>query len=201
MYFSLDIKEEEFSNKNTHKKKDKFNQKNDATAISGENSTDQKGNICANINNSSTKLASVNATNGDKNKQIMNALPQELINRIRESGKRKCISVIEPIVPNKKQRIARTLENSPPTIQNKASSFVVPNTVQLDHDYCYNSNVPRNDKKKDSGFESAEEDERTVIEKQPMVKNADGKLMVSLLKVCNIHKNVSSSVPMYSEPR
>lgn len=200
MYFSLDIKEE-FSNKNTHKKKDKFNQKSDTTAISGENFTDQKGNNCANINNASNKPASVNATHGDKNKQIMNALPQELINRIRESGKRKCISVIEPIVPNKKQRIARTLENSPLAIQNKAPSFVVPNTVHLDHDYCYNSNVPKNDKKKDSGFESAEEDERTVIEKQPMVKNADGKLMVSLLKVCDIYENSSSSVPMYSEPR
>lgn len=187
MYFSLDIKEE-FNNKNTHKKKDRFNQKNDLQAISSESSADQKGNISVNVNNSTTKPASVNATNGDKNKQIMNALPQELINRIRESGKRKCISVIEPIVPNKKQRISRTLENSSPAIQ-KAPSFVVPNTVQLDHDYCYNSNVPKNDKKKDSGFESAEEDERTVIEKQPMVKTADGKLMVSLLKVCGIHEN------------
>lgn len=114
----------------------------------------------------------------------MNALPQELINRIRESGKRKCISVIEPIVPNKKQRTSRSLENAMPISQNKTPTFVVPYTVQLDHDYCGHSNArPKSDKKKDSGFESAEEEERTIIEKQPMVKNADGKLMVSLLKV------------------
>lgn len=130
---------------------------------------------------SSTKSNYVMATNLDKNKQIMNALPQELINRIRESGKRKCISVIEPIVPNKKLRTARATE---PAVTQTKNSFMAPNIVQLDHDYCCLSKTrSKTDKKKDSGFESAEEDERTIIEKQPMVKNADGKLMVSLLKV------------------
>lgn len=107
-----------------------------------------------------------------------------MINRIRESGKRKCISVIEPIVPTKKQRASRTIEQ-PPTSELNKSSAVIPNTVQLDHDYCSHSSVrPKmNSKKKDSGFESADEEERTIIEKQPMIKNADGKLMVSLLKV------------------
>ncbi|KAJ8985029.1 hypothetical protein NQ317_016940 [Molorchus minor] len=65
---------------------------------------------------------------------------------------------------------------------NKIVKSVSSESVQLDHDYCSNGSYPDH-LKKDSGFESAEEDERTIIGKQPMVKNADGKLMVSLLKI------------------
>lgn len=153
-------------------------------SIADHNSHKSISNIWVNnLNVSSTRPNSVLAANIDKNKQILNALPQELINRIRESGKRKCIAVIEPIVPNKKQRASRTVD-TPTTITQTKPTFVVPNIVQLDHDYCsFSSSRTKNDKKKDSGFESGEEEERTVIEKQPMVKNADGKLMVSLLKV------------------
>lgn len=119
----------------------------------------------------------------NKNKQILDSLPQELIARIKESSKRKPISVIEPI-PNKNKRNT--------TIQKDVKSKplkLVCESIQLDHDYCgflttnhYNK-VP----KKDSGFESAEEDERSLIKHQPMVKNIDGKLMVSLLKCNTIH--------------
>lgn len=164
---------------NTYKQKDKLIK--DTVEVHREQKPQKTySNICA--NNPSSPYFKPVSTNIDKNKQITNILPQELINRIKESGKRKCISVIEPIVPNKKQRVSRTAETSSHVAQTK-SIFVVPNTVQLDHDYCSHPNVSKNDKKKDSGFESAEEEERTVIEKQPMVKNADGKLMVSLLKV------------------
>ncbi|KAI4462105.1 peroxisome proliferator activated receptor gamma coactivator 1 pgc-1 -related [Holotrichia oblita] len=57
-------------------------------------------------------------------------------------------------------------------------------TVQMDHDYC----ISANSSKKDSGFSSCEEDERSLLRNQPTVKTADGKLMVSLLKVNTIKK-------------
>lgn len=117
-----------------------------------------------------------------KSKQILEALPQELIKRIKESGKRKPISVIPPI-PNKKPRLGpRVQESSPQLVKNKFSKLVNSDAVQLDHDYCTSlSPYPKNPKK-DSGFESSEEDERAILRNQPTVKNADGKLMVSLLK-------------------
>lgn len=173
------------SNKNnTSKNKDKLIESKIIPIPSDLKSSNMISNICVNNFSNSLTRPSLIARTMDKNKQIINGLPQELIKRIKESGKRKCISVIEPIVPNKKQRTSRTIEPLVSTTQTNSSTFIVPNTVQLDHDYCSHTNVrSKNDKKKDSGFESAEEEERTVVEKQPMVKNADGKLMVSLLKV------------------
>lgn len=56
------------------------------------------------------------------------------------------------------------------------------NIIRLDHDYC--SKPYHEQTKREQNFSSIEEDERAIMMKQPMVKNADGKLMVSLLKVC-----------------
>ncbi|XP_057667479.1 uncharacterized protein LOC130900704 isoform X2 [Diorhabda carinulata] len=129
------------------------------------------------------------------NKQIADSLPPELIARIKESGKRKTISVIDPI-PARKRGYPR-----PHDISNQQSKKKINNSVQttvdaihLDHTYCSVglAQYPKNPKK-DSGFESAEEDDRTVIGTQPTVKNADGKLMVSLLKVNTIHPNKVNS--------
>lgn len=125
------------------------------------------------------------------NKQILDSLPRELIARIKESGKRKPISVIPPI-PAKKRGGPRMQEMAQLN-RNKITKLVTMETVQLDHDYCSfgarDETYPKNPKK-DSGFESAEEDDRTIIGKQPTVKNADGKLMVSLLKVCVIKNDI-----------
>ncbi|KAJ8928327.1 hypothetical protein NQ314_019124, partial [Rhamnusium bicolor] len=126
-----------------------------------------------------------------KNKQIIDSLPQELIARIKESGKRKTISVIPPI-PNKKRGGPRMQEAGAQLTRNKLIKLVSSETVQLDHDYCTLNNSPYPKcPKKDSGFESAEEDDRAIMRKQPMVKNADGKLMVSLLKVNTIRNTES----------
>lgn len=120
-----------------------------------------------------------------KSKQILEALPQELITRIKESGKRKPISVIPPI-PNKKRCSSKIHETAIQTTKNKLLNLANSETVHLDHDYCSAlSPYPKNPKK-DSGFESAEEDERTLLKNQPTVRNTDGKLMVSLLKVNTI---------------
>lgn len=119
-----------------------------------------------------------------KSKQILDALPEELIKKIKESGKRKPISVI-PAIPNKKRCVQRIPETN--TLNKiKAAS---PNAVRLDHDYCSSLSPYPKHPKKDSGFESSEEDERAIIRNQPTVKNADGKLMVSLLKVNTIKPN------------
>lgn len=124
----------------------------------------------------------------NKSKQILGALPQELITRIKESGKRKPIPVIPPI-PNKKRCSSRVQELEP---KNKLTKLTNSETVQLDHDYCnLVSPYPKNPKK-DSGFESAEEDDRTLLKNQPTVKNADGKLMVSLLKVNTIKSSTNN---------
>lgn len=85
-----------------------------------------------------------------------------------------------PPIPNKKRCGSRIQESG---ARNKLMNLANSETVHLDHDYCsLVSPYPKNPKK-DSGFESAEEDERTLLKNQPTVKNADGKLMVSLLKV------------------
>lgn len=126
-----------------------------------------------------------------KSKQILEALPQELIKRIKASGKRKPISVIPPI-PNKKPRLGpRVQESSQQLVKNKIPKNLKSDVVQLDHDYCSSlSPYPKNPKK-DSGFESSEEDERAILRNQPTVKNADGKLMVSLLKSNTIKSTMS----------
>ncbi|CAG9834104.1 unnamed protein product [Diabrotica balteata] len=133
-------------------------------------------------------VCSESTTSITPNKQILDYLPQELIERIKESGKRKPISVIPPI-PTKKRGCPRMQEAGAQLSRNKMIKLV--GDVHLDHNYCSLNTVesyPKNPKK-DSGFESAEEEERTVIGNQPTVKTADGKLMVSLLKVNTIHAN------------
>ncbi|CAH1119187.1 unnamed protein product [Phaedon cochleariae] len=131
-----------------------------------------------------------------KNKQIIDCLPQELINRIKQSGKRKTISVIDPVLPTKKRGHHRDSSGGPKAAPLPPSGL---ERVRLDHDYCASGGTGRGGSggagvypkhpKMDSGFESAEEEEqqRAVMGGQPMVKNADGKLMVSLLKVNSIH--------------
>ncbi|EFA09817.1 hypothetical protein TcasGA2_TC011963 [Tribolium castaneum] len=125
--------------------------------------------------------------NYTKNKQILDALPQELIARINESGKRKTITVIPPI-PAKKRGASRSTE-SVSIHRNKIVKVAVNEQVHFDHDYCATPSPYPKEPQKDSGFQSSEEDDRSVIRNQPTVKTADGKLMVSLLKVNTIRSN------------
>jgi len=148
-----------------------------------------------------------NVMSKQNNKQIANALPQELINRIKkESVKRKPITVIDPI-PNIKKRGGAKVQQEATVKAKPASSQ---NTVILDHSYCMTDNSSSNSKcekavkkiqpicnqpsqnpvnsVKDSGLTSSENEDKTVISMQPTVKNADGTLMVSLLKTNTIHK-------------
>lgn len=63
--------------------------------------------------------------------------------------------------------------------------------VQIDHTYCSQQLPYPKHPSKDSGFESAEEEEqRNILKNQPTYKRADGKLMVSLLKLNTIKNNV-----------
>ncbi|GJQ76040.1 hypothetical protein Trydic_g18091 [Trypoxylus dichotomus] len=117
-----------------------------------------------------------------KSKQILESLPEELINRIKQSSKRKSISVIPPI-PNKK-RGKPLIPTGACIVNTSQTSNSCETVIQMDHDYCISSNSS----KKDSGFSSCEEDERSLLRNQPTVKMADGKLMVSLLKVNTIKK-------------
>ncbi|KAJ8918793.1 hypothetical protein NQ315_011077 [Exocentrus adspersus] len=127
-------------------------------------------------------------------RKVLNELSQDLIYRMKESRKRKAVSIIPP-VPNKKYCSTKIQETTPSgTVQKsvnvnphqqvnvdtvKPMSTVV-NSVELDHDYCAKScQQPI----------KCEKDDRAIMMKQPMVKNADGKLMVSLLKVNTINGN------------
>lgn len=74
-------------------------------------------------------------------------------------------------------------------VRNKILKLVRTEAVQLDHDYCSSPSIYPKHPKKDSGFESSEEDERSTLRKQPTVKNEDGRLMVSLLKVNTLRPN------------
>lgn len=159
------------------------------------------------LSEKSTKLQVAKVMSKQNNKQIINALPQDLINRIKkESVKRKPITVIDPI-PNIKKRGGAKVQQEATVKAKPASSQ---NTVILDHSYCMTDNSSSNSKcektvkkiqpicnqqsqnpintVKDSGCTSSENDDKTVISMQPTVKNADGTLMVSLLKTNTIHK-------------
>ncbi|XP_066145906.1 titin homolog isoform X2 [Euwallacea fornicatus] len=121
---------------------------------------------------------------------FMNCYPTELINRIKESGKRKTITVIDPIPHNHIKR--RKVHDSCNKVVVKTVSPINRHTVQLDHNYCTkkitdNNNVgiakaPVSNKKDPVFTVSSDEDKKKVINGQPMKKNADGTLMVSLLK-------------------
>ncbi|XP_056638661.1 uncharacterized protein LOC130446414 isoform X3 [Diorhabda sublineata] len=130
-------------------------------------------------------------SNNQKRKRKRQKHSNEKEEETRENKKKK----INPI-PARKRGYPR-----PQDISNQQSKKKINNSVQttvdaihLDHTYCSVglAQYPKNPKK-DSGFESAEEDDRTVIGTQPTVKNADGKLMVSLLKVNTIHLNKVNS--------
>ncbi|CAH1375395.1 unnamed protein product [Tenebrio molitor] len=120
-----------------------------------------------------------------KSKHILDALPQELIARINESGKRKTITVIPPI-PNKKRGASRSVDNASQH-RNKIPKVSNNEHIQIDHDYCATVSSYPKEPQKDSGFQSSEEDDRYFIKNQPTVKTADGKLMVSLLKNNTVH--------------
>lgn len=142
------------------------------------------------VDNKTTKpktCESSSSHNYVKNKQILDALPQELIARINESGKRKTITVIPPI-PTKKRGAVRALD-SVSSPRSKIIKVANNEQVQFDHDYCAAPSPYPKEPQKDSGFQSSEEDDRSVIRNQPTVKTADGKLMVSLLKVNTIRNN------------
>lgn len=131
----------------------------------------------------------------DENKQILDALPRELIMKINASSKRRVVPVIDAI-PNKK-RSRKTQEvassSSPPDVP----KIVKTESVCLDHDYCSQPTPYPKYPQKDSGFESAEEEEqRNILKKQPTVKGADGKLMVSLLKINTIRNSIVSENTM-----
>lgn len=112
-----------------------------------------------------------------KKKKIVSSLSQDLINKIKNSEKRKCISVIEPIAPTKKQRICNLMKS---TISAKSFALLGPNTVDLDHDYCgYSNSCSKHNQQ--CSFESTKD--QTAIQKQPTPKNVDGQLKVLLLKV------------------
>ncbi|KAF5308503.1 hypothetical protein FQR65_LT06168 [Abscondita terminalis] len=130
----------------------------------------------------------------DKSKQILEALPQELILKIKASSKRRVVPVIDAM-PNKKRckKIQNELGTTSTTIptQDNVEKIVKTGFVQLDHDYCSQSTPYPKYPQKDSGFESAEEDEqRSILKKQPTFKGADGKLMVSLLKINTIRNSI-----------
>lgn len=129
----------------------------------------------------------------DKNKQILDALPQELIMKIKASSKRRVVPVIDAI-PTKKRskKMQNELVTSTSTATQEVADKPMRNeSIQLDHDYCNQSTPYPKHPQKDSGFESAEEDEqRSIFKKQPTVKGADGKLMVSLLKVNTIRNSI-----------
>ncbi|KAK5645535.1 hypothetical protein RI129_006835 [Pyrocoelia pectoralis] len=123
----------------------------------------------------------------DENKQILDALPRELIMKINASSKRRVVPVIDAM-PNKKRsrKLQETSTSSP-----EVSKPIKTEPIHLDHDYCSQSTPYPKYPQKDSGFESAEEDEqRNILRKQPTVKGADGKLMVSLLKINTIRNSI-----------
>lgn len=142
----------------------------------------------------------------DRHKLIIDALPQELINRIKQCSKRKVISVIPAKPTRKRGRPANSSRSDEKTIQvaddtksqqnnellerikiSEDSLFFNRNNVRIDHDYCVKT-APVDSKqcssKKDSGFESAEEEDKCSMK---------GKTMVSILKSNNLRSNACTA--------
>lgn len=143
------------------------------------------------------------------NKNIQDSLPIELIQKIKASGHKKSISVI-PAMPSKKQRGAKQEPLTPKNFRNKLIKIPSNESIQADHDYCSVSppTIPKNnirrssdessERKRDSNKQiddtalRIEQQIKNAINKQknndllmkyqPTVKNANGQLMVSLLK-------------------
>ncbi|XP_060529333.1 uncharacterized protein LOC132703843 isoform X2 [Cylas formicarius] len=123
-------------------------------------------------------VASGTFTGNSSKKQVLDYLPQEVIDRIRESGKRKPITVIEPIA-----NCRRGVKN-----QNINTHCIsISNVVYLDHNYCGSLSYLS---KKDSGFHSAEEDDRNT--RRQFAPNNERKSSLSVLKA-NINQNSESS--------
>ncbi|XP_050310541.1 peroxisome proliferator-activated receptor gamma coactivator-related protein 1 isoform X2 [Anthonomus grandis grandis] len=136
------------------------------------------------------------------NRQVLASLPQDLINRIKESssGKRKPITVIQPIPPANVKKKGKSEKSEPPTpppgVKEEEEEEEPPKvpvdcaTVHLDHSYCSTAKQIVSSKNRNStGFSGVkEEDKGGIISRQPTVKNADGTLMVSLLKANTIRQ-------------
>ncbi|CAH1964974.1 unnamed protein product [Acanthoscelides obtectus] len=151
---------------------------------------------------STTSMVKMGMQQTSKLPQQKNAplLPQDLLDRMKESAKRKPISVIPPIPAKRRHGNRSKAQDQKPTPQAQPQAPACSDYIYLDHNYCSTSTSSassvqgspasyREMPKKDSGFESAEDELKDTIdvhERQPMVKGADGKLMVSLLKVNTI---------------
>ncbi|CAG9761015.1 unnamed protein product [Ceutorhynchus assimilis] len=110
-----------------------------------------------------TPPTSFKTSSVSSNKQNINSLPQELINRIKESGKRKPITVIDP-VPNFKKRMKCRNYTLPVIATNK--------TVILDHSYCIENSSGKKlngQKCKEDSSIGLVKDEKTVLNHQPNV--------------------------------
>lgn len=130
-----------------------------------------------------------------KRESCKDEISPDLLQRLKEASKKRTIAVIPPVAITKKRGKAESItkKNNFPNNENSHNESKT-EIIHLDHDYCNhtsnssaNSSIANHKQTRiaDSGFESAEEDEKT-IGNQPTVKNADGKLMVSLLKANTI---------------
>lgn len=167
-----------------------------------------------------TLVDSVKSVSRDRNKLIIDALPEELINRIKQCSKRKPISVIPAKPTRKRGRHSNAPDNAKKTIKEAIPFSEQPpckskklncietealrmedemllrsrKSISIDHDYCIVTTPYPKQPMKDSGFESAEEEEKYLMKNQPIYRDSNGKTMVSILKPNTIRNNNNNAV-------
>lgn len=149
--------------------------------------TSSSDNVEQNLNcyekNLGNRKLKVGKSIANKKTEIIDAIPKELLDRIKESSKKRCISVIEPIAPNKKSRTTSTTEAiTTVDAQKPLSTVFVSNAVFLDHDYC-GSNV-KIDMGKKFEIEDAGQLNNTTTDKELIiVKDSSGQEATTQMKV------------------
>ncbi|KAF7400739.1 hypothetical protein HZH66_005923 [Vespula vulgaris] len=145
------------------------------------------------------------AQSSNLHKNIRDSLPKEVIDRIKASGRKRVISVI-PAIPSTQGGIrsngTRMQDAAATLTRNKLLKIVTNNAntrtidgglVQLDHDYCSNSNSTINNLSSNSEYERQSSDSEKTVSKDNKSQQFDYHATVTNRTIVTQTKNFAKS--------
>ncbi|KAL2726985.1 serine/arginine repetitive matrix protein 2-like isoform X1 [Vespula squamosa] len=145
------------------------------------------------------------AQSSNLHKNIRDSLPKEVIDRIKASGRKRVISVI-PAIPSSQGGIrsngTRMQDAAATLTRNKLLKIVTNNAntrmidgglVQLDHDYCSNSNSTINNLNSNSEYEKQASDSEKTVSKDNKSQQFDYHATVTNRTIVTQPKNLAKS--------
>ncbi|XP_043667898.1 serine/arginine repetitive matrix protein 2-like isoform X2 [Vespula pensylvanica] len=145
------------------------------------------------------------AQSSNLHKNIRDSLPKEVIDRIKASGRKRVISVI-PAIPSTQGGIrsngTRMQDAAATLTRNKLLKIVTNNAntrtidgglVQLDHDYCSNSNSTINNLSSNSEYERQSSDSEKTVSKDNKSQQFDYHATVTNRTIVTQPKNFAKS--------